>query len=1077
MGIYNSYTLGGRVEEKSPDLTPEQNAAKQGALDLPFPMIDQGLDTLLNDTTKLESLRSYEGDRGSALGTAVSQDNLVGSVATWAKSKIMWNDATMPPEEGFSMKDHRWAYGMVHRDYWDDINQSESLPELQARVSYYGKLTKDQETLDNLGIEGTGYRLGAFLGDVPLLNGISKLSATGKLGKTLEGFSKSYAGRALITGGLEGGFEAAKYAMNATEREEVDILLAMGIGGVLGGFYNPLKYTDNMDAAITTKVREQVDEIATTGTVQAPKATETIMDKLQVNVASILRKAPSPTLQKWGDDMFNDVMNPTAITKHSEAQTAVIDGVQSAFSRNFYGLYLDFLKENGKGTLFSRFRTGSQNDFHEMVGDIVYNPNSPWRQQLSAEFITKVENAVGKMGEDSFDILYRAKHPMFRGQGISKTSGWMPRRWNKDKIRDMLNTGAVKREDMVALFSKSIRNTFDEAGIKVADDRVKEAAESFVTSLSQKPMRSGEAGYITQQSAYQDMMGELRTYMNLTDDEVEYIFSQLNKKSSKKGTAASTKGRADLDLGVSVVTKNGSTLHMHDLLEKNIQNLWHGYGRTMGGDTALRLAGIDSPNTLAKLRETVVKELSGTDGQIIAGNEKYLSLFDATVGDLLGMSAKADPAGDLWKISRSINNLTRSAKLGGTWWAMSAELAQTAHTVGIVNAFKALPVLRQMVKQLRGKNSGALLEEIQAWDALGIEFMNLPSIARLDELYTSSSHAGRGRLSKTLNSIEGFSDKAAEAAFILGGSKSGTAMLEALFAVGHRIKLTKLANKQRLSQFDKYYLKKFGWDEATSKQILENIRTHGSKDPNNRYMLNLDAWDVDLAQQFSYGTRRQSHTAIQKGNIGDELGIASVDGQLVKDNHIGALAVNLRNYMIRAWNKQTGRMYNQGARALRNKDLAEGWDVFSNVLMQGVVVGGLGYMGKTGLDYALGAIDDKKFDERMTPQAIAANTFSMTTFASFLPTVLEYPYQAATGERLAGSGVRGGQFTINPLGASGSYIADVSNIPYTAIGLLSPERDVSAYELRRTIGTLPISTAIGVKQLQALAAEGLSETD
>ena len=64
MGIYNSYTLGGRVEEKSPDLTPEQNAAKEAALDLPFPAIDQGVDTLLNDSAKADTLRNHEGDRG-----------------------------------------------------------------------------------------------------------------------------------------------------------------------------------------------------------------------------------------------------------------------------------------------------------------------------------------------------------------------------------------------------------------------------------------------------------------------------------------------------------------------------------------------------------------------------------------------------------------------------------------------------------------------------------------------------------------------------------------------------------------------------------------------------------------------------------------------------------------------------------------------------------------------------------------------------------------------------------------------------------------------------------------------------
>jgi hypothetical protein len=238
--------------------------------------------------------------------------------------------------------------------------------------------------------------------------------------------------------------------------------------------------------------------------------------------------------------------------------------------------------------------------------------------------------------------------------------------------------------------------------------------------------------------------------------------------------------------------------------------------------------------------------------------------------------------------------------------------------------------------------------------------------------------------------------------------------------------------------------------------LFNNVRNNA--DGKNKFLLNLSNWDdAESAQRLAYGMRRVSNIAIQRGNIGDQMGRFTVGGQLIKDSALGSMAMNLRNYMLTAWNKQFSRMVGQSQRGGYER-----WQAFKNVTYQMAIVGGLGYSAKTGLDYAAGAIDDDEFEERMSPQAIAANTFNMTTFASFLPVGMDTLSTIATGETMSGRPVRGG--STNIAGATGSYLMDTLGAARTAGKALDPTREVTSYEARKVLGLLPLSTMIGVKQ-------------
>lgn len=1017
------------------------------------------------------SLGEYTPERSSAAEVAFNQDNIVGAIGNYYEEKGLFPKAGgLPVDPNFDPNEHLALYDLVSPDYYDELNEATSKEDLVRRVQYYGRITKDADYLDTLGVEGFGYRVAALMLDVPF----TQVLKVGKGIKATRGIANkldsTYLGRALVAGTTEGALEGIKMSLAPHTRDEADMLLAVGLGGALGGLFKSGVYTDDVQQALMQPVKDLGNDIvANGGKLVIPERTLSTLDKLQVNVATVLRTSKSPTLAKFGDEAFLDVTRaaPTQV-KAAEVQTAVIDGIQAEFNLRYTPLYKEFLQETQGSAIGARYRITSQDDFYELAGQIANQPNRSWEGVISPELLGKLRKANDEMGAAAYDILERNGHEMFTNGSI-KRGEYLPRKWNRSKLLEDINEGRFGlkgKEGASEMFAQGIRNAVKELGYDLTDEKVMEAGRKFVDSLTKTQVRAGQAGFIMEDNAFRKAIDDIQQVLDLDESEAEMLEQALKgrrkAKSIQEGTASSTKRRSDIDIEAKYVSADGTEHVLSDYLENNVQSIWMSYGRQMGGDTALRKMGINSRAELAAMRNNVEKELMGPTGQLDAAAKRDLTNFDAVIGDFLNISGKNDPDGNLWKATRIANNLTRSSKLGATWFAMSAELAQVVATNGVMSVIKAVPELAKMSKVLRGPKSQQLLDEIQSFYNLGDEILQMPSAARIEDTF-STGGAGKGRMAMA----EAISDRGAEAAYILGGTKSGTSALETLFATSANNRIASMAGKKRLSAGDKWLLDQMGFTDDLSKaNLLDNVRANA--DGKNKYLLNLSSWgDAETAQKLAYGMRRVSNIAIQRGNIGDQMGRFTVGGQLVKDNALGSMGMNLRNYMLTAWNKQFSRMVGQSQRGGYER-----WQAFKNMTYQMVIVGGLGYSAKNGLDYAAGVIDEDEFEERMSPQALVANTFNMTTFASMLPMGLDAVSQFATGETLSGRPVRGG--STNPLGATGGYIADVYNTGMTLGKAIDPTRDVSEYEVRKALGLLPLSTMIGVKQGLAGLADALA---
>ena len=1056
--------------------TPEQLAERDQVLNMPLErgmladapvssdplQMTQGVD--LSEGVVTPSLSDYDPNRLSSIGSIASTESLIGSFVQWGTRKDLFPKSAEAIDPDFDPNNHLALYDLVSPEYYDYMNEATSKEDLIRRTQYFGRLSKDAEYFDSLGAEGIAYRMAFLMGDLPFTQVLKVGKAVNLTRKLSETLDTTYRGRALAAGVTEGGLEGIKMAMNPHTRDEADMLLAIGLGGAVGGLFRAGTFTPDVQKAIMGPVQDLGNEIAANGgkLVVPPKTAATI-EKMQFNTASVMRRSSSPTLAKLSDDAFVDVMRAApADVKAAEVQTAVIDGIQQQFNKSYTPLYKEYLSETKKlGSFGGRYRVTSQDDFYELAGKIQNQPNRDWEGVMSPELLTKIRKANDDMGKQAFDVLERNGNPRFL-DGTIKRGEYMPRKWDRARLAHDIESGAIAggKAGAAEMFSQGIKSAVKQLGYDIADEKALEAGKSFVKTLTDVQIgKKGPLDAVMARDVFKAAGEELQKVLSLSDDEIAMVEAALRGKqprTSKEGISGYTKRRGDIDVETKYVDANGNEHVLADYLDNNVQSLWMSYSRQMGGDTALRKLGVENTDDIAKMRNQIESELRTPAGRLTSEGKRDLANFDAVMADFLNVSQKSDPEGSAWKATRSINNLVRASKLGATWFAMSAELGQVVATAGVRSVIGSIPELTGLSARLRkgGPKAQDVINEIQSFHAIGDQLQQMPSASRMDDLMVDGSSNG------AWDKIEAVSDRLAESAYILGGTKSGTAGLEVMFASAINNRVARMANKTRLGRDDKTLLNQMGFtDELSQKNLLENVKANA--DGKNMYMLNLAKWgDDQTAQKFSYGMRRLAGNAIQRGNIGDQIGTgAGMSDKLLKDTYMGALSLNLRNYMLTAWNKQFGRMAGQ---IVRGGD--ERWQAFRNIAYQGAAVTTAVYA-KEGLNLVSGAIDEDEFEERTSPLALGSRVASMTTFGSIAAPAVDSAYGMATGKSMGGYAVRGGELSFNPLGAAGEYVGRAVGVAGTVAKAIDPNREVTEFETRKALGLLPLSTMVGVSQV------------
>lgn len=1012
----------------------------------PTDVVDVGA-TVPRVLDKVENIKTYEGGyqptKYDAIATAFINNNVVTSMVNKADD-YLYDLQHKDANEGFNPGDYSQYYKDVDPDYWEILHSANSKDELKALSFKYKRFTQDMEYLHSLGLEGVAYQAMAELAEIPLGTAIFKIGKMDQLG-TLARFATG--------AGIEGFFEGTKQMLSPEDRQDYFVymsLLGGGIGGALTKAPHDFKWT--ADAPETFKNASAT----TTGFAKSSRFHQAI-DDLQFNVASVIQKAPSDTLKSFANGYFLNVLKKKVGGYVGEEYKHMFyDTFIGKFNTETYGLYKEFRQLQGYSnfsSLYARIDGKAQNAFYELAGRIQRNPqmidDAPAHLK---DFYNRINKMNETLSEASSQGLKDLGHTRFLSGEIEQTKNYLPIRHLKEKWHDWLNTGKITKDEMAELISRSFRSQLTKMGVKIDEALLAKAAKGFQQTMLKVDPKVGEKGWMVQDNLYRTAIEDMKHIMGLTDDEAKLLDDWVKRSKSGNSNVSAMKARSPLDLNTPMQLQSGETVTMLDFVDNNIQSLWHQYAHSMGGDLVLDKMGVASRADLAKMDRQILKELSTNTGQLAEENKKYYTMWQTTMADLLGISVIKNPESAEWKVARFLKNMTSGTKLGASWIPMVAELVRVGHNANVKNLINGIPIFKELRKGYTGKRMSGVIAEMQQYQGLGMGVFEPVSTAKFEEYLI-------GGLKKNtfLDKLENFGYSFAEATYHLGGTKTFTSYLEANNSLGVQVKLLRMAKKGKP---DYWVTEQLGWTKKQTDEILDNMRQYADIDSG---LLHQEKWSPELRNTYNLGIRRQSYEIVQRGLYGDKVAIATQE-KLLSDTIVGSIGLNLKTFMLTAYNKQAslGLKKISGGGRDSFKTLAD-WS--SQVLALSFA-----YVAKT---YANHGNDREELRKRLEPEAIAKASLSMTTFSTFLPDITDIASQAITGEPVFSSQkARGGLPGIlqpPPLG----YVTDA----YTgSLGIakgLSPFGDMREHEAKKALQTL-LPNFLGVKMLINETAEALA---
>lgn len=145
---------------------------------------------------------------------------------------------------------------------------------------------------------------------------------------------------------------------------------------------------------------------------------------------------------------------------------------------------------------------------------------------------------------------------------------------------------------------------------------------------------------------------------------------------------------------------------------------------------------------------------------------------------------------------------------------------------------------------------------------------------------------------------------------------------------------------------------------------------------------NIEKWDRDISILFRTAMDRVVNTYIQKSELKDTFAVTMGDG-LLKDNPIGRLALNLKNYAVTSYTKQLGR-------TIAN------WDNRAGIAL-GAQLGAM-----TGVNVIKAVMnnygDEEKMKEALDPKVLTAKVLMTTNIASYTPSIFNATEMLLTGD-------------------------------------------------------------------------------
>jgi len=886
----------------------------------------------------------------------------------------------------------------VPEPYWSYIEDAVSPAHAQA---LHDRVMRDVETdarLNEYGWGGVALRVGAAIAD-PVAIGVSALTEglaapliySAKIGRVTRAL-RAGAAAGTVNAALEGGL-----AVSDPRSSWDDVLLrsatGFALGGVMGGSFALRRTPEDrfidsqlrslgvdIERGVLTPVPTPSDGSIGAAFVGGPRSEGELLaqqagevpkgafGRIRYDLGGALTTSKSPLVRKLGAALVEDAVHNGSVARYSasEATTRELRVRLSRTYRAFDSNYTAWRKDKG----FSGFSAENRRAFNEAVAKAVRRPEDASNPHVRAQ--------AEVYRKEFASLLQFAKDKGLKGfDEVQENALYLTRQHNLKRLDEMLET--YGEQPVVNMVAESIESfgrvraarTGQTFGLERGD--LVSIAKGYLRSIRGRRFGGFEAnaGLAGDQK---EVLEQMLDDAGLASDEIDRIVAKVGRTdtSAEAGRVPFAKFRLGLDETHRMKFHMGDGIEreigIEDFLDNDVENLFHGYARTIVGRAHLNEALMDFrvPDAEGNLPDVAPSWAVARRRIIEGGNvsESDLARLDLAAAYLEGRPITQQHVGD--SVLRVVRDYNFIRVMGQVGVAQLAEIGNLVGNGGLRATLQAMPALRKVFANARtGKFSDEFFAEQEAIWGFGTDYArSTPAVPKDD--YGSAEMLG-------LNN-----PKARQGNFSLQQAKQAVSVVSgmahinmALQRMTGKVLVQKLLNAAHGARINKSRLHALGISDEMAERVFEQMRRHvkSTEGVLGRKVkaLNIDAWDdMEARAVFVNGVDRWAKRVIQENDIGNMP-------RGVMTSELGKTIAQFRTFMLSAYAKQ-----------LLNGVAHRDWATASSFLMS-MVFGGLFYTAQTGVN-SIGREDREEYlEDRLSTASIAKAAFQRAGWSSLIP--------------------------------------------------------------------------------------------
>jgi len=219
--------------------------------------------------------------------------------------------------------------------------------------------------------------------------------------------------------------------------------------------------------------------------------------------------------------------------------------------------------------------------------------------------ITRGADAYDSAARDSLAIGKGrdGEHSVMGMEDVADNIHYTPQNWSGSKIANLIRNGRVRRENVVAALAASYR----EAGMAVGKD-ADAVAEAVIRRSQTKDAQIDTSVHSLLQADGQEFLRDSLGTSGMSTVEIDGLMQRLVGAQKERGKEGFAKSRNEVDMSTPIITEDGSTVQIVDLLSNDLAGDWQRYARRMAGSAALARQGITSRGARKEITSAIHAE-------------------------------------------------------------------------------------------------------------------------------------------------------------------------------------------------------------------------------------------------------------------------------------------------------------------------------------------------------------------------------------------------------------------------------------------------------------------------------------